>query len=173
MIALERRVVALMNGEASARCEPVGSSPPEHRPASVFRREGEYWSIRFGSDELRMRDAKGLRYLAQLLGSPGREFLALDLATAGSVPRPGAIGRRASRSASGLGEPILDDEAKAAYRSGCGTSRSSSMRRKPGPTGSARPGHARRWMPLPMSSPEPWGSADVIDGHPPTRSALG
>ena len=115
MIALERRVVALMNGEAAV--EPVGSSSSDGIAlASVFRREGEYWSIRFGSDELRIRDAKGLRYLAQLLGSPGREFLALDLATAGSVPKARRKADDDLSSGSGLGEPILDDEAKAAYR---------------------------------------------------------
>ena len=46
---------------------------------SVFRREGEYWSIAYEGEAFRLRDTKGLRYLAALLASPGRELHALDL----------------------------------------------------------------------------------------------
>jgi pimeloyl-ACP methyl ester carboxylesterase len=41
---------------------------------AVFRREGEYWTISFGSQTFRLRDSRGLRYIAQLLRYPGREF---------------------------------------------------------------------------------------------------
>src|SRR5262249_52927812 len=50
---------------------------------SVCRREGEYWSIAFAGEAFRLKDVKGLRYLAQLLRNPGREFHVLDLAAAG------------------------------------------------------------------------------------------
>lgn len=48
-------------------------------PPSVFRREGEYWLVAFEGAVCRLRDRKGLRYLATLLSSPGREILALQL----------------------------------------------------------------------------------------------
>ncbi len=56
----------------------------------VFRREGEYWSITFGAHTTRVRDVKGMRYLARLLADPGREIHVLDLAIfcCESLPAP-------------------------------------------------------------------------------------
>jgi DNA-binding NarL/FixJ family response regulator len=47
---------------------------------SVFRKEGEYWTIRHRGSECHLRDSKGLRYLAFLLRNPGRECDALEVA---------------------------------------------------------------------------------------------
>ena len=44
-----------------------------------FRREGEFWSIGWSGSWLRLRDAKGLRYLAQLLAHAGQELPAVQL----------------------------------------------------------------------------------------------
>src|SRR5262249_43471655 len=88
----------------------------------VFRREGEYWSIAFAGEAFRLKDVKGLRYLAQLLRHPGREFHVLDLAAAGQAagaggarpsPARGDDLHQASLSRAG---PILDQQAKTAYR---------------------------------------------------------
>ncbi len=86
-----------------------------------FHAEGEYWSITFAGETVRLRDLKGLRYLARLLGQPGREFHALDLAAAASAGHVG--GERGSVYAEGLhasdggdAGPVLDEQAKAAYR---------------------------------------------------------
>ena len=89
-------------------------------PASVFRREGEYWSIAFEGRLFRLKDAKGLRYLSRLLEYPGREFHVLDLVALEESPTPEAAGvppREVDRAAR-LGDagPMLDPEAKAAYR---------------------------------------------------------
>ena len=78
----------------------------------------------FDGSVVRLRDAKGLRYLARLLARPGREFHAVDLAAAEVQAAPAApLGSRASG-----GEPELAvrpdlgdagallDAAKAAYR---------------------------------------------------------
>ena len=59
-----------------------------------------------------------MRHLARLLGAPGRELHALELARLES-PRVGAAAvADGSMSADGLGDagPVLDAEAKAAYR---------------------------------------------------------
>ena len=96
------------------------------RPApGVLRKEGEYWTVGWKDRPLRLKDSKGLAYLAHLLRHPGTEFHALDLA--------GGIGRHrdddeaarvdATLDAAGLhaatsddaGE-VLDDHAKATYR---------------------------------------------------------
>ena len=49
---------------------------------NVFRREGDYWSVIFDGHTVRVRDLKGMRYLARLLADPGREYHVLDLVAA-------------------------------------------------------------------------------------------
>jgi hypothetical protein len=73
---------------------------------NVFRREGDYWSVAFEGRTVRVRDLKGIRYLAQLLAHPGRELHVLDLVAA-ETGQPTALGD--------AGE-LLDERAKAAYR---------------------------------------------------------
>jgi hypothetical protein len=46
----------------------------------VFRKEGEYWTVGDGRKSFRLKDSKGLGYLAHLLRHPGAEFHVLDLA---------------------------------------------------------------------------------------------
>jgi hypothetical protein len=65
------------------------SRPPHRRlgkpsaaPVDVFRREGEYWTIVYQGVLCRLRDAKGLRYVAHLLLHPGERFPAAELAAA-------------------------------------------------------------------------------------------
>jgi hypothetical protein len=54
---------------------------------ALFRQEGEYWTIAFGSEVCRLRDSAGLRYLAVLLRRPGLKVLASDLVVlAGRLP---------------------------------------------------------------------------------------
>ena len=68
--------------------------PPPLGGAYVFRREGEYWTIAFEERAIRLRNSKGLLYLAALLGQPGREVPAVELAALGdrSVPRDSSDG---------------------------------------------------------------------------------
>src|SRR5271163_1376908 len=47
----------------------------------VFRNEGEYWTVGYGGKAFRLKDTKGLGYLAHLLRHPGTEFHVLDLAS--------------------------------------------------------------------------------------------
>jgi tetratricopeptide (TPR) repeat protein len=96
----------------------VEMAGPEMGSAGTIRREGDYWTIAFGDDTFRLRDAKGLRYLARLLAEPGREFLALDLvgdAAARPVGRPMGTDGLNQGGFNGTG-PELDAEAKSAYR---------------------------------------------------------
>ena len=60
----------------------------------------------FEGRTVRVRDLKGMRYLAQLLTHPGREFHVLDLVAAetGQQMPPGDAGE------------MLDERATAAYR---------------------------------------------------------
>jgi hypothetical protein len=94
-----------------------------------FRREGEYWTISYEGAVVRLRDVKGLRYLARLLTDPGREFHAVDLEAAEGQPVPAAP--RGLRARGGepelavrpdLGDAgvLLDATAKAAYQARLG-----------------------------------------------------
>jgi tetratricopeptide (TPR) repeat protein len=73
---------------------------------NVFRREGDYWSVVFEGRTVRVRDLKGIRYLAQLLAHPGREFHVLDLVAA----------ETGQQTALGDAGEALDEQAKTAYR---------------------------------------------------------
>ncbi|HEX5879985.1 MAG TPA: transcriptional regulator, partial [Actinomycetota bacterium] len=95
---------------------------PDEQPAAsvnVFRREGDYWSVSFEGHTVRVRDLKGLRYLARLLADPGREYHVLDLVAAetGSGAQPDSS-RAAGLPRSTLGHAGegLDAQAKDAYR---------------------------------------------------------
>jgi tetratricopeptide (TPR) repeat protein len=81
-----------------------------------FRREGEYWTIVFGSDEFRLRDAKGLHYLARLLAEPGREVLAIELAQKGRARTSAFVEPELRTTDLGDAGTHLDDQAKQSYR---------------------------------------------------------
>ncbi len=84
-----------------------------------FRREGDYWSLVFEGRTVRMRDLKGIRYLARLLAHPGREFHVLDLVaaeSAGVTPAESRLAPELPRAALGDAGEMLDVRAKSAYR---------------------------------------------------------
>ncbi|WP_433273517.1 ATP-binding protein [Actinosynnema sp. CS-041913] len=77
----------------------------DHRPANEFRRDGDVWSLSYNGSTARMPDSKGLRDLHVLLSSPGIP-----------VPAASLLDPDATPSARLGGDPVLDEEAKAAYR---------------------------------------------------------
>jgi tetratricopeptide (TPR) repeat protein len=122
---LERRAArAILEGieahPSPARPDP--HVPPDEPPAAsanVFRREGDYWSVIFDGQTVRVRDIKGMRHLARLLADPGREFHVLDLVAAESGHGAEAENGPAAdlpRSAFGDAGELLDARAKEAYR---------------------------------------------------------
>jgi tetratricopeptide (TPR) repeat protein len=124
MEVLERRAADLLDGVAAgAAGAPIAASTLW---PSVFRREGEYWSIAFQGDAFRLKDGKGLRHLARLLAEPGREFHAMELTRAeegtGLDTAEHIVGRvRKDESlpeVAGLGDAgeVLDRQARQAYR---------------------------------------------------------
>jgi hypothetical protein len=103
---------------ALRRCELLGAQAVRARvlyeraarpvEQALFRREGEVWTIAYDGSTCRLRDVKGLRYLAFLLAATGRDVHVLELAGAvdGVEPQPAAE----------VAEAVLDGRAKEAYR---------------------------------------------------------
>ena len=57
--------------------------------SAVFRNEGDYWTLSYRSAISRLKDSKGLAYIAWLLRHPGVEFHVLELVQrAGRIPAP-------------------------------------------------------------------------------------
>jgi len=110
--------------------------PPDARPrtldarlSSVFRQEGDYWTIVHAGTVLRLKNTKGLHYIAYLLRHPGREFHVADLVVAvdkSSRARSALVssdlgaGQMTAQPLrmSGLGNSgaVLDRQAKTAYK---------------------------------------------------------
>jgi AAA ATPase-like protein len=106
--------------ELYARFDAAARAPDGRRAAATFRREGEYWTIAWGAKTFRLRDVKGLGYIATLLATPGRELHALELVGPPPAPEGVARGRLAGdglpASRPSDGHALLDSRAKEAYR---------------------------------------------------------
>jgi len=116
-MVLERIAVAQTTDPAA---DVAGQGRDEQPAADLsLRREGDYWSVVFEGRTVRMRDLKGMRYLARLVAHPGREFHALDLVAAenpGAAPAESGLAAEPSRTALGDAGEMLDARAKNAYR---------------------------------------------------------
>jgi tetratricopeptide (TPR) repeat protein len=109
----------------------VPSARSARTEKGVFRKEGEYWTVGYGGKTFRLKDTKGLGYLAHLLRHPSVEFHVLDLAggipgqhdedetnQAHGLPRGDENLEKAGIHIASLGDAgeMLDDQAKTAYR---------------------------------------------------------
>jgi tetratricopeptide (TPR) repeat protein len=118
---LERQAArTILEGIAAAPSAPPDTLGAPAAPSSnVFRREGDYWTVTFEGHTRRVRDVKGMRYLARLLADPGREHHVLELVAA-ETGSGAQVGRRQAASVplSALGDAgeMLDARAKEAYR---------------------------------------------------------
>jgi tetratricopeptide (TPR) repeat protein len=82
----EARGLTALLAEARALGMPAAPAPRPAAPSgatATFRREGELWTVGWGGRSIRLRDAKGLRYLAHLLARAGADVPAVDLVAAG------------------------------------------------------------------------------------------
>jgi hypothetical protein len=99
------------------------SSAPE-AVQGTFRREGEFWTIAARGEIFRLKDVRGLAYIAYLLGHPGDEFHVLSLAgkqgdtdaLAESTAEGQAMQPDLTVGRMGDAGEMLDPQAKAAYK---------------------------------------------------------
>src|SRR5580692_4782286 len=99
---------------------------------AIFRKEGEFWAIGYPGKSFRLKDTKGLGYLAHLLRHPAAEFHVLDLVSGiagqrkdnetNQLVRGLPLGNddleKAGIHVASLGDAgeMLDDQAKVAYQ---------------------------------------------------------
>jgi tetratricopeptide (TPR) repeat protein len=117
------------------RTDRAGPPAPSVHGAEkgIFCREGEFWTVGLSGAAFRLKDTKGLGYLAHLLRHPGTEFHVLDLVSGiapareddesgqsseHGLPRGAEDLEKAGIQIGGLGDAgeMLDQQAKAAYR---------------------------------------------------------
>ena len=109
---------------AAAHADPAAVMAPPS--PNLVRKEGEYWTIAYEGTLLRLREGKGLDYLACLLRHPRQEFHVADLVLMGrrgheAGDLPGAMPnaernhRRAVTPDAPAGD-VLDARARAEYK---------------------------------------------------------
>ena len=118
----DREAVSRARDGADGRSLRAGRPPsssaetpatPTVPAAPLFRREGNFWTVAWDAAVVRLKDTRGLQYLAQLLARPGQEVHVLDLVAAVHA-EPGQAARRHLASADA--GTVLDATARAAYR---------------------------------------------------------
>ena len=128
-----RRAIAEFLGDPIEEAERPSSdaakvpSAPE-AVEGIFSKEGEFWTIACSGEVFRLRDVRGLAYIAYLLGHPGEEFHVLSLAskTGGKQGEADALAEPATEEQAtqsdltvgrmGDAGEMLDAQAKAAYK---------------------------------------------------------
>jgi len=107
---------AIETGLSNATCE------------SVFRKEAQFWVLTYQGRTIRLKDARGLQYIARLLASPGQCFHVSQVVQLENTHQPYDSVPRVNPEADGLTEhslrsyglgdagEILDPRAKAEYR---------------------------------------------------------
>lgn len=121
-------VRALLCGEARKATLPLAprgapDSVAAAADAALFRKEGEYWTIAYAARTCRIRDAKGLVYIALLLRHPGKPLHVTELVNLGGAADAASESIAAHAEADapvrrGLGDAgaVLDSQAKTEYR---------------------------------------------------------
>jgi tetratricopeptide (TPR) repeat protein len=115
--ALEEEIAKLEGGGANEAV--VATALADAEPSRlVFRHDGDFWTIAYAGKEIRLRDLRGLHYVATLLREPGREFHATDLVRSGRSPSFAPALDETLHVASGLGDAgeRLDAQARTAYK---------------------------------------------------------
>jgi tetratricopeptide (TPR) repeat protein len=121
VLALQHRLPPVLS-PAPVPLAPCPPSTPEQdsQPATLFQQEGDYWTLSYQGVTCRLKDGKGLHYIADLLQAPGRTFHALELVTLRCAGRHGAADTKAvpdlAVTVPGDLGAVLDAHAKTAYK---------------------------------------------------------
>ncbi len=114
-VAWAEHAAGLLGDPASERSARGGAAS-----RATFKRVGDNRLVCFGGVDTLLADLKGFRYLERMLADPGREFHVLDLIAVEHriVLAPAATSGAGSAGTIDRGEgvPVIDDQARAAYR---------------------------------------------------------
>ncbi len=96
----------------------------------IFYKEGDFWTLTYAEHTVRLKDIRGLHYIAHLLRYPGREFQAMQLVAAVEKPQTSLLEQTDQKMREGqlaedhlrigtLGDagPIIDARARRELRS--------------------------------------------------------
>ena len=114
-LGLARELEVIPAG-APARPEPARAEARRFGLVLALTREGETWGVSFGPVSLRMKDSRGMAYLARLVAEPDREIHALDSRRGGRRGGP----RRRRRGPRRRGARCLQAAARGAGRGAAG-----------------------------------------------------
>ena len=114
------------NGDSTEHRSHPKAQPVAALQTGLFVRNGEYWTLGYGSTSFSLKDIKGLGYIQRLIQHPGEEFHSLDLlsgpggnavAELESADKPSLLSD-ATVSVGGLGDAgeMLDARAKQEYQ---------------------------------------------------------
>jgi hypothetical protein len=104
---------------------PSAPEPVRESAQGVFRREGDFWTVAYRGEVFRLRDVRGLGYIAYLLGHPGEEIHVLALASknggkqdALAEPATEEQAKQSDLTVGRMGDAgeMLDAQAKADYK---------------------------------------------------------
>ncbi|QSR26230.1 hypothetical protein CFH99_11385 [Nocardioides aromaticivorans] len=104
-LGLDARAALAAEAAAGLGAPGAPGAPEPDAATGSFRRAGGVWQVSFNGSAAVVRHVKGMSDLAVLLGRPGQEVHALDLA--------GAPGGAAPEGDTG---PVLDEAARASYK---------------------------------------------------------
>jgi hypothetical protein len=114
LAALAARVPELDGAVAPSTPVAAASLRRDGPDTGVFRRDDRSWTLVYDGTTVRVKDAKGIQFIARLLHHPGREIHALDLVAdrddGGSSTAP------ALQHVLGDAGEVLDRKARSAYR---------------------------------------------------------
>jgi hypothetical protein len=114
------RELGMASWAERAEAHLAGEPAPPEESAGRFASEGGEWSLTFAGTTVRVRDARGLQYLARLLETPHQEVHVTELVASAEGQAPEA---RTEAAGEGLrlvraerGMPRLDERARATYQ---------------------------------------------------------
>ena len=106
----------LWDSSAPRRSEPMRRAETPRDAANCFRLDGDFWTVVFEGRTSRIRDAKGLRYIATLLRRPGEEIHVSDLASPCGDGATVAVGETGITLGLGDAGEMIDGQARSDYR---------------------------------------------------------
>jgi len=117
--ALLARLDVVVTADDAAMLERLGSESPARPVAAGCRvatmvRDGDWWTVGCDETSVRLRDTKGMRYLAEVVARPGVERHALDLVD--GVEGLAAADTGIDRRQLGDAGELLDGRSRALYR---------------------------------------------------------